>query len=84
MLTFAARCDYVTEGRMRCPGVGYFPLLCIGYCVGLSLAFLANAMHWTINGVQGQPALLYLVPCTLIPITIQAGTEVARFTHVGM
>ena len=36
------------------------------------MAFVANVMGWTINGVQGQPALLYLVPCTLIPFTVSA------------
>ena len=29
------------------------------------MAFLANYYGITINGVRGQPALLYLVPCTL-------------------
>eukprot|EP00939_MAST-03C_sp_MAST-3C-sp1_P002362 g2362.t1 len=47
--------------------VGYFPILLACYGLGLFLAFLANALHITINGVQGQPALLYLVPCTLFP-----------------
>ena len=28
-------------------------------------ALAANALRITVNGVQGQPALLYLVPCTL-------------------
>ena len=42
-----------------------FPWLVVGYAVGLMLAFLANYYGITINGVRGQPALLYLVPCTL-------------------
>jgi hypothetical protein len=35
------------------------------YAIGLMLAFLANVFEWTINGVQGQPALMYIVPATL-------------------
>jgi signal peptide peptidase-like protein 2B len=46
-------------------GCTYFPFLVVGYGVGLLLAFLANYFQLTINGVHGQPALLYLVPCTL-------------------
>jgi len=51
-----------TEPREGSP---YFPFLIIGYAVGLLLAFGANYFEITINGVHGQPALLYLVPCTL-------------------
>ncbi|KAJ3678307.1 hypothetical protein LUZ60_002110 [Juncus effusus] len=39
---------------------GYFLWECIGYAVGLSLTYLALFLM-----KQGQPALLYLVPCTL-------------------
>ncbi|XP_072966175.1 signal peptide peptidase-like 2 [Typha angustifolia] len=40
---------------------GYYIWLVIGYAVGLSLTYLAL---YLMNG-HGQPALLYLVPCTL-------------------
>ena len=39
---------------------GYFPFLCVGYGVGL---MMANAAVYLME--MGQPALLYLVPCTL-------------------
>lgn len=47
--------------------IGYFPIMLSGYALGLVFAFLANTYEFTINGVKGQPALLYLVPCTLGP-----------------
>ncbi|XP_050143025.1 signal peptide peptidase-like 5 isoform X1 [Malus sylvestris] len=40
---------------------GYFPWLLIGYGIGLGLTYLGL---YLMNG-NGQPALLYLVPCTL-------------------
>jgi signal peptide peptidase-like protein 2B len=43
----------------------YWIPLVISYAVGLALTFVANINGWTFNGVRGQPALLYLVPCTL-------------------
>jgi hypothetical protein len=46
-------------------GGTYWLVASLGYGAGLALALLANAYNITINGVQGQPALLYLVPCTL-------------------
>ena len=52
--------------------IGYFPILLLGYCIGLIFAFLANTYEFTINGVKGQPALLYLVPCTLGPAVFLA------------
>lgn len=52
--------------------VGYYPVLVPSYAFGLFLAFLANTLHLTINGVSGQPALLYLVPCTLGPAVLMA------------
>ena len=48
-------------------GIGYAPILWIGYGVGLMLAMVANDQGWTVAGVRGQPALLYLVPSTLLP-----------------
>ena len=41
---------------------GYFGYMVCGYAVGMALAIFASmVMH------MGQPALLYLVPCTLFP-----------------
>ena len=51
---------------------GYFVITGIGYAVGLLLAFLANIFRISINGVRGQPALLYLVPSTLGPLVVVA------------
>ena len=42
----------------------YIPLV-IAYSLGLFMTFVANIRGWTVNGVKGQPALLYLVPFTL-------------------
>lgn len=44
-------------------GIGYYPVALIGYAVGLSLANAAVVIMRL-----GQPALLYLVPCVLIPV----------------
>ena len=44
---------------------GYFPWICLGYATGLMVTFMANIFRWTINGVPGQPALIYLVPFTV-------------------
>jgi signal peptide peptidase-like 2B len=78
LISHVLRFDYTVRGRMCCcnpsnvagrteprEGSPYFPFLIIGYAVGLLLAFGANYFEITINGVHGQPALLYLVPCTL-------------------
>ena len=42
---------------------GYFWPNVFGYAVGLVLTYLA--LWFEVGGSQGQPALLYLVPCTL-------------------
>lgn len=62
------------SGRIEAmrPGHAYFVVLLVGYGVGLALAFLFNMLGITINGVQGQPALLYLVPCTLGPLLVMS------------
>lgn len=49
---------------------GYFVPVTAGYGVGLVLTYLALA--FSIGGSQGQPALLYLVPCTLGAISLAA------------
>ncbi|KAG2441965.1 hypothetical protein HYH02_009759 [Chlamydomonas schloesseri] len=41
----------------------YFPYAVVSYGAGLCLTYAALAFSWF--GDQGQPALLYLVPCTL-------------------
>lgn len=48
----------------------YYAIVSVGYAVGLMLALLANLIGLTFNGVRGQPALLYLVPCTLLPVVL--------------
>ena len=45
--------------------LGYYGVCCLAYTVGLAITLAANTFGWTFNGVQGQPALLYLVPCTV-------------------
>ncbi|GMH43266.1 hypothetical protein BSKO_11188 [Bryopsis sp. KO-2023] len=42
---------------------GYFPATVISYGVGLLLTY--GAQYLKVGGGRGQPALLYLVPCTL-------------------
>lgn len=44
---------------------GYYTFAVVGYAVGLLVTLAANAYGWTFNGVQGQPALLYLVPSVI-------------------
>ncbi|KAF0691777.1 Aste57867_17048 [Aphanomyces stellatus] len=71
LLVFCARYDYATRGNLvgtpprPSPAaytgkVGLFVLMVIGYAVGLFLANLGVILMQS-----GQPALLYLVPCTL-------------------
>jgi len=57
LLTFALRLDYVSGRPVQ---KGYFVYLAPGYALGLLMANLAVVLMR-----QGQPALLYLVPCTL-------------------
>ena len=60
LAVFAARFDAARDLPWRC---GYFVPVVAGYGVGLLLTYVALA--FSIGGSQGQPALLYLVPCTL-------------------
>lgn len=56
-MAFAARYDHSVGLPLW---KGYYRLMCVGYAIGLMMANLAvYIMH------MGQPALLYLVPCTL-------------------
>ena len=52
------------EGQRRW---SYYLTAILGYAVGLEVTFMA--MMWS---NQGQPALLYLVPCTVIPVVLLA------------
>jgi len=80
LLTLALRIDYAMltlRGRpriwpssrihsfLRLDLGGYFPILVIMYAVGLICTFAALLLDFTILNVKGQPALLYLVPCTV-------------------
>ena len=67
----AASSPSVRSDRGRAPprdssgdngGCGYFVWAGVGYALGLAVTHAANIYGWTFNGVQGQPALLYLVP----------------------
>ncbi|RHY90897.1 hypothetical protein DYB31_000551 [Aphanomyces astaci] len=68
LVVFCARFDYATRGNVvgtPRPGsfggrVGLFGMMCVGYAVGLLLANIGVILMRS-----GQPALLYLVPCTL-------------------
>ena len=51
--------------RGTCCIGGYWPAATLAYAFGLGITLVANIYGWTFNGVQGQPALLYLVPCTV-------------------
>jgi hypothetical protein len=44
-----------------CCSFGYFGWSVAGYGLGLAVTLAANAYGWTFNGVQGQPALLYVI-----------------------
>jgi len=52
-------------GCGRCGGGCYWAAAAIAYAIGLAITLAANIYGVTFNGVQGQPALLYLVPCTV-------------------
>ncbi|KAG8481271.1 hypothetical protein CXB51_026045 [Gossypium anomalum] len=58
LITFTYRFDRESKKSM---GKGYFVWLMVGYGFGLFLTYLGL---YLMNG-NGQPALLYLVPCTL-------------------
>ncbi|ETW10230.1 hypothetical protein H310_00585 [Aphanomyces invadans] len=68
LLVFCARFDYASRGNVIGKprtgafggSIGLFGTMCIGYAVGLFLANLGVILMQS-----GQPALLYLVPCTL-------------------
>lgn len=45
----------------------YFPIALVGYACGLELAWMA-----VMASGMGQPALLYIVPCILLPTALMA------------
>jgi len=61
-LCFLYRFDHFNNIKFRS---GYFLKAWIGYALGLFVTFI---MLWVLN--RGQPALLYLVPSTIIPTLI--------------
>ncbi len=66
LLSFLLRTDYSVRGPLRILQKGrikYWTCGMIGYFLGLAFANIAVV---TMN--MGQPALLYLVPCTLLPV----------------
>lgn len=63
-LAFGRRIDLASSAARGepAPRFGYFGWTVAGYAIGLAVTLCANAYGWTFNGVEGQPALLYLVP----------------------
>lgn len=45
----------------------YWSVSVVGYGVGMAVTFMALILM-----AEGQPALVYLVPCTLIPVHLVA------------
>mmetsp|Transcript_33824 Transcript_33824/g.95756 ORF Transcript_33824/g.95756 Transcript_33824/m.95756 type:complete len:423 (+) Transcript_33824:586-1854(+) len=66
LLVAYSRAVDVARGRTLVNG--YFLYIAAGYAVGLTLTYLA--LVFSIFGDAGQPALLYLVPCTLGTMSI--------------
>ena len=64
-VAFLLRFDYIINKQLKWNS--YFVISSIGYMVGLGLTFFA--LHWM---KVGQPALLYIVPCMLIPVCMFA------------
>ncbi|ETW01312.1 hypothetical protein H310_06876 [Aphanomyces invadans] len=83
LLSFALRFDYSREVQYKRTDVvvhRYYAVTCVGYCVGLFAANLA-----VLYMEMGQPALLYLVPCTLGGIAIAASLsgDLHQMWHFG-
>lgn len=68
LLVYLLRFDHKNHTYFK----GYFLISFIGYCFGLLFTFIAIVVGFEVNGVRGQPALLYIVPCILIPCLIVA------------
>ena len=69
LCVWAARYDIRRYGSLYSEkaGNGYFPMVVAGYAFGLCLAQVAVEVFEV-----GQPALLYIVPCILLPILFRA------------
>ena len=64
LLCFALRFD---DSKGLDPRTSYFALTMAGYCLGLTLCeIVVGTFHWA------QPAMIYLVPGTLIPFALTA------------
>jgi len=63
LVAFTRRFDSWKHGRTRCPG--YFHLCTAGYAIGMCICFFVLFVF-----KAAQPALLYLVPCTLGPVCL--------------
>jgi presenilin-like A22 family membrane protease len=63
LVAFTRRFDSWKHSRTRCPG--YFHLCTVGYAVGMCICFFVLFVF-----KAAQPALLYLVPCTLGPVCL--------------
>lgn len=67
--------DVLAQRRARvaagvCCGTSYWFAACLGYTLGLGIAIAAVTAFQS-----GQPALLYIVPCTLLPLTALANAR---------
>jgi hypothetical protein len=60
----------INRGYRQGNQVGYFWVACLGYMIGLLLA--AWALAWS---GSPQPALLYVVPCVLVPVVLVAQSK---------
>jgi len=67
LVSFALRFDQSKESLYvgQCSRKRYFVFSMVGYSVGLMLSMMAAFSFQT-----AQPALLYLVPCTLLPVIV--------------
>jgi signal peptide peptidase-like protein 3 len=64
LLCFAMRFDDSKGLDLRS---NYFAVTMAGYCIGLTICeIIVGSFHWA------QPAMIYLVPGTLIPFTLTA------------
>ena len=69
LLVWAARYDLRRYGSLYTEraGNGYFPMIAAGYAIGLCLAMVVMEATG-----MGQPALMYIVPCTLVPVLMRS------------
>ena len=72
LLVWTARYDLRRYGSLYCEkaGDGYLPMAMLGYAFGLCLAQLAVETF-----EYGQPALLYIVPCILLPVLYRSNNS---------